>query len=150
MSRAWGRVTKIGAVGAGRGYREPKARPPIGGKNRQGHTKAAAVQPRPLHSPCARRLHCPEPAPPSPALPLLAYFLSSPSCHPALTGPMYLSNWASQPRAGRRRYLSSSQSPWRPGTRSSSRVSYTFLGAAGMKPPASTGSEKLALCRGVS
>ena len=55
---------------------------------------------------------------------------------------MYLSSWASHPRAGRRRYLSSSQSRWRPGARSSSRVSYTFLGAeaAGAEPPASTGS----------
>lgn len=72
-----------------------------------------------------------------------------PSWHPAPPDPMYLSSWASQPRAGRRRYLSSSQSPWRPGARSSSRVSYTFLGAeaAGAEPPAPTSSGKLAHSR---
>lgn len=76
-------------------------------------------------------------------------FLSPPFPASRPPGPAYLSSWASQPRAGRRRYLSSSQSPWRPGERSSSRVSYTFLGAeaAGAEPPVSTGSAKLACSR---
>lgn len=56
--------------------------------------------------------------------------------YPILCVSMYLSSWASQPRAGRRRYLSSSQSPWSPAVRSSSRVSYTFLGAIGIETPA--------------
>lgn len=145
-----------GGVGAGTGLKEPNPKPQIPSRRGNSPTveQTSRAELRPLHTQTPgttvtqtkpllsiMQSSCPGP---------LALTSSPPrSWHPSPPDHAYLSSWASQPRAGRRRYLSSSQSPWRPGERSSSRVSYTFLGAeaAGAEPPVSTGSEKLACGR---